>query len=354
MPSLVVLDAEGTPAFVDGLRAAWDAGAAVFPLDPRLPPPARAQALAAARAEEPVEEGDALVVATSGTSGAPKAVVLTYQAVRAAALAVSRRMGADPRSDRWLACLPLSHMGGLAVVARALVTGTPLEVQPGFDVDAVNASPATLTSLVPTMLDRGVRTDRFRMILVGGDADWRVRAPNVVHTYGLTETGGGVVHDGWPLEGVDVRADDDGQLHVRGPMLLRCYRDGIDPKDGHGWLPTGDLGRVVEGRVEVHGRMSNVIVTGGEKVRPEDVERVLGSHPDVKDVAVTGRPDPEWGQRVVALVVARRPDAPPTLASLRRTAQEALPPFAAPKELVLVDDLPRTPSRKLRRARLTG
>ncbi|MDQ3574534.1 MAG: fatty acid--CoA ligase family protein, partial [Actinomycetota bacterium] len=311
-------------------------------------------ALAAARPEEPVAGGDALVLATSGTSGAAKAVVLTHDAVRAAAVAVSRRMEVDPMADRWLACLPLAHVGGLAVVARSLVTGTPLEVHATFDPPAVNASPATLTSVVPTMLDRGLRTDRFRLILVGGDADRRARPPNVVHTYGMTETGGGVVHRGRPLDGVEVRTDDGGQLRVRGPMLMRCYRDGTDPKDGDGWLPTGDLGRVVDGGVRVDGRLSNVIITGGEKVRPEEVELVLGAHPEVRDVAVAGRPDDEWGQRVVAWVVPRHPSRPPTLESLRRTAKEALPSFAVPKELVLVDELGRTSSGKLRRAGLLG
>ena len=352
MPSLVVLDANGTQTFVDELLAAWDAGAAVFPLDSRLPPPARAQALAAARPEEPVVDGDALVVTTSGTSGAPKAVVLTHEAVRASALAVSARMEVDPSSDRWLACLPLAHMGGLAVVTRALVTGTPLDVHARFDVGAVEASPATLTSLVPTMADR-LDLSGFRVVLVGGDADWRSRAPNVVRTYGMTETGGGVVHDGRPLDGVEVRTDGDGQLHVRGPMLLRGYRDGTDPKDRHGWLPTGDVGSVVDGRVHVSGRLSNVIVTGGEKVRPEEVELVLGAHPGVKEVAVGGRPDPEWGQRVVAWVVPRQRATPPTIESLSQTARESLPAYAAPKELVLVEELPRTPSGKVRRARLS-
>ncbi len=352
MPSLVVLDAAGTPAFVESLRAAWDRGDAVLPLDPRLPPPARAEVLAAARPDEPVADGDALVVATSGTTGGPKAAVLTHEAVRSAALAVSRRMQVDPAADRWLACLPLSHIGGLAVVARALITSTPLEVHARFDPAAVNASPATLTSVVPTMLERGVRANGFRTILVGGDADLRVRAPNVVHTYGMTETCAGIVHGGRPLDGVEVRADAEGQLHVRGPMLLRCYRDGTDPKDGDGWLPTGDLGLVVGDRVRVDGRLSNVIVTGGEKVQPEQVEAVLGNHPGVKEVAVAGRSDGEWGQRVVAWVVPRHAANPPTLASLRRSAKRALAPYSVPKELVLVDELPRTASGKLRRARL--
>jgi len=352
VPSLVVLDAVGTPEFVESLRAAWDRGDAVLPLDPRLPPPARAQVLAAARPEEPVAAGDALVIATSGTSGGPKAAVLTHDALRASTLAVSRRMQVDPAVDRWLACLPLAHIGGLAVVARALITGTPLEVHDGFDAAAVNASPATITSVVPTMLDRGVRANGFRRILVGGDADLRVRAPNVVHTYGMTETVGGVVHRGRPLDGVEVRTDHEGQLHVRGPMTLRCYRDGTDPKDGDGWLPTGDLGLVSGGLVRVYGRLSNVIVTGGEKVRPELVEAVLGSHPEVKEVAVAGRPDQEWGQRVVAWVVPRHSTSPPTLLSLRRSAKRALASYSLPKELVLVTELPRTATGKIRRADL--
>jgi O-succinylbenzoic acid--CoA ligase len=349
----LVLDAVGSPEFVESLRAAWDRGDAVLPLDPRLPPPARAEVLNAARVREPVPDGDALVMPTSGTTGGPKGVVLTHEALRAAALAVSRRMEVEPSRDRWLACLPVAHIGGLAVVVRALVTGTPLELHSAFDPVAVNASSATLTSVVPTMLDRGVRPELFRVVLVGGDADRRTRGPSVVHTYGMTETVGGIVHRGRPLDGVEVRTDEDGQLHVRGPMLLRCYRDGSDPKDPEGWLPTGDLGAVVDGTVEVHGRMSDVIVTGGEKVLPTAVEKALSHHPEVKEVAVAGEPDDEWGQRVVAWVVARRPGTPPTLASLRELAKETLPAYCAPKDMVLVAELPKTAVGKTRRAALS-
>ena len=347
MPSLVPLDAEGSSAFVQALRAAWDGGDAVLPVDPRLPASMRQDLLQVLRPEEPVDDGDALVVTTSGSTGVPKGVVLTHDALRSAALAVSRRLGVDPDGDRWLACLPLAHMGGLAVVVRALVTGTALDVHAGFDVDAVNTSAATLVSLVPTMLDRGVQADRFRAVLVGGGPDWRIRAPNVVHTYGMTETTGGIVHDGEPLEGVEVRLGEDDQVFVRGPMLLRCYRDGTDPKTPGGWLPTGDAGRLgPDGRLTITGRLSDVIITGGEKVWPHQVELVLRTHSEVKEVAVGRRPDPEWGQRVVAFVVPRRWDSPPTLASLRRKATKALPPWAAPKEVVLVEELPRTRSGK--------
>ncbi|MGH9113016.1 MAG: AMP-binding protein, partial [Acidimicrobiales bacterium] len=122
MHRLIVAEARGSDDFVDHLRRAWDDGDAVLPLDPRLPPPGRAQVLAAARPDEPVADGDALVVATSGTSGDPKAVVLTHDAVAASARATTARLGIDPAADRWLACLPLAHVGGLAVVTRALLT----------------------------------------------------------------------------------------------------------------------------------------------------------------------------------------------------------------------------------------
>ncbi|HEX2063121.1 MAG TPA: AMP-binding protein [Acidimicrobiales bacterium] len=346
-PVLVALDAAG-PQFVDGLLAAWDSGDAVLPVDPRVPAVARARLLADMGAGRPVEDGDALVVATSGTTGRPKGVVLTHDAVRASALAVSRRLGVGP-GDRWLACLPLAHVAGLAVVTRAVLTGTPLDVLAGFDAAAVAASTATLVSLVPTTLRR-VDPTRFRVVLLGGAAAPSGLPPNVVTTWGMTETGSGVVHDGVPLDGVEVRTDTEGQLLVRGPMLLRCYRDGTDPKDADGWLPTGDVGEVgQDGRVSVHGRLDDLIVTGGENVWPHAVEGVLRAHPEVRDVAVVGRPDDEWGQRVVAVVVPDDPSRPPALESLRAWAREHLPAFAAPRELRLVGELPRTAAGKVER-----
>ncbi|HEX2699398.1 MAG TPA: AMP-binding protein [Acidimicrobiales bacterium] len=348
MPSLVAIEAEGSQRFVAGLLATWDRGDAVLPVDPRLPPPARSAVEDALGAGRPVDDGDALVVATSGSTGMPKGVVLTHDALAAAAKAVSSRLAVDPAADRWHACLPLSHIGGLGVVVRALVTGTPLVVRPSFDA----AADASLVSLVPTLLDR-LDTSRYRVVLAGGGADWRTRGPNVVHTYGMTETGGGVVFDGVPLDGVDVRVDGTGQLLVRGSGLLRCYRDGTDPKDPDGWLATGDMGTVTaDGRVAVHGRREELIVTGGENVWTTDVETVLRAHPGVADVAVAGRPDPEWGERVVAVVVPADPASAPTLAALRSWVKDRRPAFVAPRELVLVDALPRGPGGKVARGRL--
>jgi O-succinylbenzoic acid--CoA ligase len=177
----------------------------------------------------------------------------------------------------------------------------------------------------------------------------------VVRTYGLTETGGGIAYDGVPLDGVDVRIDGDGSIHVRGPMLLRCYREGRVPLDGDGWLATGDLGAwAADGRLTVHGRAGDLIVTGGENVWPEAVEAALRPHPAVAEVAVAGRPDDRWGQRVVAFVVPAPGRPPPTLEAVRAQVKETLPAFAAPHELVLVDALPRTALGKVRRAALAG
>ena len=350
MRRLVVVEASGGDAFVAALRRAWDAGDAVLPLDPRLPGPARAAVRAAARPDEPVEDGDALVVATSGTTGEPKAAVLTHDAVAASAWATSARLAVDPERDRWLACLPLAHVGGLAVVTRALVTRTPVTVHDGFDAAAVTAAAAagcTLVSLVPTALRR-IDPAAFRTVVVGGSAMPPTLPPNAVATYGMTETGSGVVYDGVPLDGVDLRVVD-GEIQLRAPMLLRAYRDGRDPKDADGWFPTGDAGTWDEaaGRLTVHGRRGSLIVTGGENVWPAAVERALARHPAVAEVAVVGRPDPEWGQRVVALVVPADPAAPPSLESLRATARAELPAYAAPREVELVRSLPRTASGKV-------
>jgi O-succinylbenzoic acid--CoA ligase len=331
---------------------AWDAGDAVLALDRRLPPAAQAAVVAAARPDEPVAEGDALVIATSGSTGAPKAVVLTHAALAASAAAGSMRLGADPARDHWLACMPLSHMSGLGVVTRALLTGTPLTVHDGFDAAAVDdaaRSGCTLTTFVPTALAR-VDASRWRRIIVGGAPVPGGLPANCVTSYGLTVTAGGCVYDGAPFPGVDVRIDGGGQILLRGPVLLRGFRDGSDPRRADGWLPTGDAGHLdADGRLVVDGRVTDLIITGGENVWPAAVERVLRTHGAVADVAVVGRPDAEWGERVVAVVVARDAASPPALDSLRDHVKAVLPPWCAPRQVIVVDDLPRTGSGKVAR-----
>jgi o-succinylbenzoate---CoA ligase len=367
MRNLVALAMPGGPGFVDAFQRIWDDGDAVFPVDLRLPKRARDRVLQAmapsALVDEsgerttlprarPIEDGDALVVATSGSSGEPKGVVLTHDAVRASALATTGWIGRDP-GDHWLACLPLAHVGGLSVITRALAVGIPLTVLPAVDPEEIRASKATLISLVPAALNR-VDVTQFRRIVLGGSRPPPDRPANSVATYGLTETGSGIVYDGYPLDGVELRIVK-GQIEVRGPMLLRCYRDGRDPKSTDGWLPTGDLGALADdGRLTVFGRAGDLIITGGENVWPEAVEAVLLRHPTVADAAVAGVPDVRWGQAVTALVVPADRAAVPTLNDLRDWVKTELPAFCAPHAISLVAAIPRTALGKIRRAELAA
>jgi O-succinylbenzoic acid--CoA ligase len=281
--------------------------------------------------------------------------------VVASADAIDARAG-----DRWVSCLPLAHIGGLLVLERHLVLGAPVSFRRRLTRSVIaGLGEARFTSLVPTqltrLLDGGADLGRFRAILVGGsgvDAELAARAAEagvrMVPTYGMTETCGGVVYAGRPLAGVEVRTARWGELLVRGPTLMRGYR--LDPEasvsafEPGGWLRTGDGGEVdEEGTVRVFGRLADVIVSGGEKIWPAEVETAVSSHPGVAAVLVSGSPDREWGQRVVARIVPRHRADPPTLASLREYAAASLARHKLPRELVIVERLDRTALGKIRR-----
>jgi O-succinylbenzoic acid--CoA ligase len=350
----------------------WEADGAILPLDPRAPVDVVRRLLAEMRPhavvdaggthEQPdgvdVDDGVGVVIATSGSTGGPKGAELSWSALAASAAATGERLGRDP-ADHWLSCLPWQHIGGLQVWLRARAEGLPVDVLGAFDVDGVAQSTATLVSLVPTqlsrLLDAGVGLGRFRAVLLGGAAappamlDRAVRAgARIVTTYGMSETCGGCVYDGRPLPGVRVdTAGTDGRIRLRGPVLMNGYRLRPDlTADAllDGWLCTEDLGSFDGERLVVHGRADDVILTGGENVAAGAVAELLMAHPDVRDAAVTGVPDEEWGERVVAVVVAG--ESWPTLATLRSWVADRAGPAAAPSGLVIVPSIPRLTSGK--------
>ena len=368
MNRLVAIDMPGDAKFVEAIRRIWDAGDAFAPIDQRLPATARIALLEAIAAEAIVDangietklpggrsviSGDAIVITTSGSSGSPKSVVLTHDGIAASSMASNNRLGTTS-SDHWLACLPLSHVGGLAVITRALQAKCQLTIHPTFDVATVEASTrsgVTMTSLVATALSR-IDATLFRTILLGGSAAPYPLPKNVISTYGLTETGSGVVYDGVPIDGVEIRLSPDGEIHVKGPMLARCYRDDSPIIDLDGWFHTADIGNFAsDGRLVVRGRRGDLIITGGENVWPQLVEEILGRHPRLREVIVRGVPDPTWGHQVVAWVTTRDGD-PITLDELRSWVKDSLPAYCAPKVLHVMTALPRTTSGKVDISRL--
>jgi O-succinylbenzoic acid--CoA ligase len=404
-----VLVERTSPRLVELLAAALDgSGPALLPLDAGLPP-ARLAELIAAFAPDTIEgpdgettgrsgenkevaEGTAVIIGTSGSTGTSKGVQLSAAALRHSARASLARIGARP-GERWLCCLPGTNIAGLQVLVRSLVSGTDPVLASNADAATVAASGCAHVSLVPTQLRRLLDPDidistplaGFSSVLLGGaaappsllQAAGAAGVP-VVTTYGMTETCGGCVYDGQPLDGVRVAIGDDdapdghgaaaggnggtdgggGRIWIGGPVLFSGYRSlTAAPTAGavlaDGWFRTGDLGQLdAAGRLTVRGRADDVINTGGRKVVPGEVAAALESCPGVREVAVVGQPDAEWGERVVAVVVPADPANPPALELLRLHVKERLPRYAAPSRVVVVDAVPLLPSGKYDIARL--
>jgi O-succinylbenzoic acid--CoA ligase len=319
----------------------------------------------------------AVVIHTSGTTSSPKAVELTYGNILWSALGSAVALGLDAR-ERWLCVLPVSHVGGLSILLRSAVYATTAVVHERFDAEhvlhALREQQITLVSLVATtlgrLLDAGLtRPPTLRCALTGGGPVpegllERARGAGVPVslTYGLTEAGSqvtttpvGALADGGggsraacpPLFCTRLRIAPDQEILLRGPTVARC---GISADR---WLHTGDLGCLDEdGWLHVSGRKADTIVSGGENVAPAEVEAVLEAHPHVLEAAVLGRPDPQWGEVVAAIVVAR-PGVALESEALRAHCAARLAPYKIPKRVDLVSGpLPRTRSGKLRRREL--
>ncbi len=367
------------------IHALMGLGAQLVPLDPRLPEAEIETRLTAIRPRltirSPVEIDDKqpklshkqeielesvhCLIYTSGTSGSPKPVELTYDNHLWSAHGSASRLGVT-KEDRWLLCLPLFHISGLSIVMRSLIYGTTVVITPGFDTGeierAIKEHGVTHISLVPTMLRRlmalpgAAGLDALKVVLLGGGPlpsrlleEAVGRGIPVTPTYGLTESASQVAtlapgqedkesnSVGPPLSHTQVRIDEAGRILIQGPTVAPS-EVGAD-----GWLHTSDLGQIDDtGHLHVFGRADNVIVTGGENVAPEEVEGVMIAHPDISDVAVFGREDPEWQQAVTANVVLhdRSLAGETTVQTLKDFCRQQLPSYKVPRTIEFVDSLP--------------
>ncbi|RAG85300.1 AMP-dependent synthetase [Streptacidiphilus pinicola] len=346
------------------LRTANNTGHAIAPVTDQ------AQAAALPRH---VEGRTAVVLSTSGSTGTPKRTALTHTALRASAAATSARLGGP---GDWLLCLPASFVAGFQVVHRAFAAGTVVHTLDShrFDPAAFTASARTMpagrryTALVPTQVrrlldDTGARAALagFDTVLVGGaplDPDTRARLETVVdtvETYGMTETGGGCVYDGIPLDGVQVRLVDD-QIHIGGPVLSDGYLGADETETGRfytrgntRWFRTADRGRWEFGRLRVLGRTDDLINTGGVKIPATAVERALAGVPEIDTAVVMGLPDPEWGELVSAYLHLKPGASAPTLDDLKDRVRRQMGRAAVPKRFVFADSVPLLPNSKIDR-----
>jgi o-succinylbenzoate---CoA ligase len=373
------------------LHALMKLGGCLLPLGPRLTAAERAEIVAA---EEPIVDLDdageltqteadlpllgehdmdevCCRVLTSGSSGAPRPIPLSYGNFLWNAVGSGFNIGVQPE-DRWLCCVPLSHIAGLGIVMRSVIYGTAAVVHDGFDVDRVAAAlesdGISVVSVVATMLTRLLEAEADlsgpRAILVGGGPvpeepleEALAKGATVVQTYGLTETCSQVTtlapadarrkvgSAGRPLLTTHLRIQE-GEILVQGPTVAP------GSADADGWLHTGDLGHIdEEGFLYVSDRIDDLIVSGGENIVPAEVEEVLLRHPEVAEAAVIGREDPEWQQAVTAVVVLENGSGV-TPDDLRHHCAESLADFKVPKRVELAAALPRTPSGKLMRRAL--
>jgi O-succinylbenzoic acid--CoA ligase len=377
--------------FAELLHALPRLGASLVPLNTRLTAAERAWQLddsgARVCVEEPLDGEQAHVelrtqvdagsehslIYTSGTTGEPTGVSLTHRNHTASALASAWNLGVDP-DDRWLCVLPLFHVGGLAVLLRSAIYGTAAVLHERFDEQRVagvlSEGQVTVASFVPTMLRRLVEVGleqaaNLRAALIGGGPvprdllEWSAgHGFPALQTYGMTQTSSQIAtltaaeaitksgSAGRPLLGVELSISEEGEILVRGQMVSP---GALDPEDG--WLHTGDRGRLDdEGYLWVEGRLKDVIVTGGENVACAEVERALEEHPAVKEAAVTGRPDPEWGELVTAFVVLDGDSVDER--ELADHCRRLLAGYKVPRAFHFVTELPRNAAGKLLRREL--
>ncbi|HSG24060.1 MAG TPA: AMP-binding protein [Azonexus sp.] len=316
----------------------------------------------------------ALIISTSGSEGQPRSVLLGKTQLDAAAAASNKHLPLGP-GDLWLNCLPLYHIGGQAVLWRCARAAAGVLLHEGFNAKAVADDlqhyPVTHISLVPAMLAQLLELQTkpptsLRVTLIGGAAlsqqlyDKAIAAGWPLYpSYGMSETAAQLAsfdpsQDHWheglvgkPMPGHEIRIGNDGRIAVRGPQVMLGYLNG-GGVDAEGWLTTGDLGSIdVNGCLTVIGRADDMLISGGSNVHPLEVESCLAACPGVSDVAVTGLPDPVWGDLIVALIVGTAEQS-----TLLAHARKHLPSAALPRKTIFLERLPRNAAGKIERATL--
>ncbi|HEY4571546.1 MAG TPA: AMP-binding protein [Kribbella sp.] len=327
----------------------------------------------AAAPDEPLEDGCAVVLSTSGSSGEPKGVLLSREALVASAVATHQRLGGP---GQWLLPMKPYFVGGLQILTRSLVAGTtPVVLGESFSAAAASMSGVRrYTAMVPTQLARYLDSDlealrSFDAIIIGGASmpkalKVRVAEAGVtaIPAYGMTETGSGCVYAGVPLDGTAVEIGADGRILIKGSTLFSGYR--LRPEltaevVRDGWFRTQDRGELLDGRLRVIGRVDDVVISGGVNVTLTAVQARVLEHPQVKDAVVLGVPDADWGTRVVAFVVtgngmraAADVTGGPGRDELRDWVSATLPRAWAPRDVIRLEVLPMLASGKVDRQRL--
>jgi fatty-acyl-CoA synthase len=335
-------------------------------------------------AAEGVQDGDLLLVYTSGTTGQPRGALHTRAGMQANAVAAIAAQGLDARS-RVLTVLPLFHVGGLCIqTLPALAVGARVSLLPRFEpdawFDAVQAWRPTTTLLVPAVMraliehPRWAAADLSSLAFVNSGSQivpralieaFHARGVPVAQVYGATETGPVSIVlrpdealarpglAGRPAVGVQVRLGDDGEVLLKGANLMRGYHRSSDAAfDAAGWFHTGDLAvQHADGMFEVVGRSKELIISGGENIHPAEVENLLVGWPGLADCAVVGLPDARWGEVPVLAVVPERGRGVDAEALLQALAGR-LARFKLPRRVVVLDALPRTALGKVQRAEL--
>ena len=369
MAELIALVSKQSLSLVERIRRAWDDGDAISVLDPDLPLPYLNALIDAVdpdwveyqdspatprRRRYDLVEDAALVICTSGTSGTPKAVVHTAGNLAASAIATGEYLRVTPGEGTWICALPITHIGGFSTITKALYQGLDLKVFANFDYAAIAAVARETPSYLPLVRANlaHISPELFKHLILGAGVPPQELARNASVTYGLTETGSGLVYDGVALQGVDLRVAKDGEILLKGDMIATHYRDGSEIYAADGWFHTDDAGEVIDGKLQVHGRRSELIYSGGEKIIPHLVEAEIKKLPSVEDVAVVGVDDPDYQQVAWAFVVTKGGNTPPGIAEIKAVVRRALPHYYAPRGVSYLSSLPKTLLGKVQKNRL--